>query len=181
LPNTRNTKLSCHSVSNADARLSRHHDKQGEFVTMNINTKKLATTAGNLELVNAFGTGLGLPACTDAGAFIAMLDEKIEAGKAELAKLVGMRDTAAMLTGGRRIRRPWAPGANTIYARVLGILRQRGTLVRPQIADLLAAEAAGGVPLGSISAALWKLAEAGLIEGSRTGWRLAGEDAEAAE
>lgn len=150
-------------------------------MTMNIKTKKLTTAAGNLELVNTLGAGLGLPACTDADAFIAMLDEKIDASKAELTKLASMRDTVARLAGGRRIHRPWAPGANTIYARVLGILRRHGTLTRPQISDLLAAEDAGEMPLGSISAALSKLAEAGMIEGSRMGWRLADEDAEAAE
>ncbi len=66
------------------------------------------------------------------------------------------------------------------YTSVLGILRRHGTLARPQIADLLAAEDTGEVRAGSISAALSKLAEAGLIEGGRAGWRLAGEDADAA-
>ncbi len=68
------------------------------------------------------------------------------------------------------------PGANTIYTRVLGILRRHGTLTRPQIADLLAAEDAGEMPLGSISAALSKLSEAGIIEGDRLGWKLADVD-----
>ena len=71
--------------------------------------------------------------------------------------------------------------ANTVCARVLGLLQQHGTLTRPQIADLLAAEVAGEVPLGSISAALSKLAEAGRIVGGRAGWKLKGADTNAAE
>ena len=150
-------------------------------MTMSIKTKKLTTAAGNLELVNTLGAGLGLPACTDAGAFIAMLDGKIDAGKAELAKLASVRDTVARLAGHRRIRGPWAPGANTVAARIADLLKQHTTLTRPQIAVLLAAENAGEVPLGSISAALSKLYAEGWIGGGRMGWRLAGEDADAAE
>jgi hypothetical protein len=150
-------------------------------VTMSIKTKKLTTAASNLELVNTLGAGLGLPACTDAGAFIAMLDGKIDASKAELARLANVRDAAARLAGRRRIRGPWTPGANTVAARIADLLKQHTTLTRPQIAVLLAAENTGEVPLGSISAALSKLCAEGWIEGGWTGWRLAGEDADATE
>lgn len=149
-------------------------------MTMSIKTKK-TTAASNLELVNTLGAGLGLPACTDADAFIAMLDGKIDAGKAELSRLANVRDAAARLAGRRRIRGPWTPGANTVAARIADLLKQHTTLTRPQIAVLLAAENAGEVPLGSISASLSKLSAEGWIEGGWTGWRLAGEDAGATE
>ena len=148
---------------------------------IDIRAKKLTAAAGNRELVNTLSTGLGLPACTDATSFISMLDERISAGKMELAKLASMRDSVAKLLGRRRICEPWTPGANTLYTRILGLLQQHATLTRPQISDLLAAEDAGEVLIGSVYAALSKLAETGWIEGNRTGWRLAGADTGTAE
>ncbi|GAN81982.1 hypothetical protein SAMN02746095_02116 [Acidocella aminolytica 101 = DSM 11237] len=81
--------------------------------------------------------------------------------------------------GGGPLRRQFT--ANTVSARIAHLLKQHTTLTRPQIAVLLAAENAGEVPLGSISAALSKLYAEGWIGGGRMGWWLAGEDADAAE
>lgn len=151
--------------------------------------KKLDADVGKVELMNALGATLGLAPCADPAAFIALLDGKIDAQKEELAKLAGMRDTVARLLRGRRRgparqdrpARPWTPGPDTVYARILDLIGQHGILTRKQIINLLTTHTAGAVPLGSITGALWKLAEAGMIESDAMGWRLCSEETGAAE
>jgi hypothetical protein len=159
------------------------------MMSTTLKLKKLDADVGKAELMNALGATLGFAPCAGPAAFIALLDEKIDAQKEELVKLASMREMIVKLAGARprqllgepRRKKQWRPGADTIYARILDLIGQHGILTRKQIINLLTTHAAGAVPLGSIAGALSKLAEAGMIESDEMGWRLCSEETSAAE